>query len=205
MDEFIEEILLPLIIVIIFIVVYIAFSTKKDKKKDLQLENYLNAVGFVASGKMKISDMNHPACPFSFMVDFKNKKWVFAKYRSENADIYDFSDIVDYHVILRSKGTNMLKGEKRIINSSPNGENGVLKSERLDDNNCEYIAIELNLKGKAITAVNMKFVMYECQDSGGELSHADFIFPKECIDNALQLEQWLHEILCYNKEIARDK
>lgn len=199
MEEIIEGIILPLAAFVIGIVIYIAVSTKKDHDKTMQLEKYLNTLGFIVSCQMEIPDMARSACPFMFMADFKNKKWIFANYRSNTAEIYDFSEIIDYRVILRSKGTKVLMGKQRILSSAPDGNGGVLQSEALNSDNCEYIAIEWKLQGKSAAAVPTKIVMYECQDSDGNLRRSDFIFPQVCIDNAIQLEQWLHEIQACKK------
>lgn len=197
MDEIIEFIFLAIIFIIV-LVVYVTVSSKKDIKKETMLMSYLTAKGFTVSGHTDIPDMQNSGKPYKFLVDFANKKWVYAKHRAETSNIYDFSDIISYNVILRSKGTNILMGKKRIIESDPSAPCSILKAQELNEKNCDYIAIELKFKGSPADEVDTLWIMYENQDSGGDLRHSDFLLAGTCIETAVHLEQWLYEILCSN-------
>lgn len=196
--EGIIEFIFFAILFIIVLVVYVTVSLKKDSKKEAMLTSYLTSKGFSVSGNADIPDMQNSGKPYKFLVDFTSKKWVYAKYRAETSNIYDFSDIVSYNVILRSKGTNILMGEKRIIKSNHTAGCSILKTQDLNENNCDYIAIELKFKDRPADEVDTLWVMYENQDSGGDLRHSDFLLAGTCIESAVQLEQWLYEILRSN-------
>lgn len=191
-----------LLLFIILCVIFVAFSLKKDKKKAEQLILYLREKGFTPTGKSDVADMQNSGKPYKFLVDFDSKKWVYAKYRAETSDIYDFSDITDYRVVLRSKGTNIFVGEKSVIEADPTAGCGILKTQNLTGDNCDYIAIELEFKGKASDQVNSVWVMYENSESNSAVRHSDFLFSDRCIDSAIHLEQWLHEILRENSRVC---
>lgn len=196
--EGIIELVFFAILFIIILVVCVTVSSKKDNKKEAMLISYLTSNGFSVSGNTDIPDMQNSGKPYKFLVDFANRKWVYAKYRAETSNIYDFSDIISYNVILRSKGTNILMGEKRIIESDRTAGCSILKTQELNENNCDYIAIELKLKGRPSDEVDTLWVMYENQDSGGDLRRSDFLLAGICIESAVRLEQWLYEILRSN-------
>lgn len=196
-EGFIEFVFLA-IIFIILLIIFVAFSVKRDSKKEAMLISYLTSNGFSVSGNTDIPDMQNSGKPYKFLVDFVNKKWVYAKYRAETSNIYNFSDIISYNVILRSKGTKILMGEKRIIESDHTAGCSILKTQELNENNCDHIAVELKFKGRPADEVDTLWVMYENQDSGGDLRRSDFLLAGTCIRSAVQLEQWLYEILRSN-------
>lgn len=192
------ELLFYAVLFIILCAICVAVSLNKDKKKEKMLMSYLQSVGFVSSGETDIPDMQNSAKPYKFLVDFVSKKWVYAKYRAETSNIYDFSDIICYRVILRSKGTNIVMGEKRVLAPNFTANCGVLKGQGINKDNCDYIAFEVEFKGKPAAEVDTLWVMYENQESDGELRHSDFLVPSMCIESAVQLDEWLYKILRVN-------
>lgn len=197
MDGFVELIFIALLFVVL-VVICVTVSVKKDNKKEAVLEAYLQSKGFVISSKTDIADMQNSGKPYKFLIDFTNKKWAYAKYRAETCDIYSFSDIVDYKVIINAKGTNILKGEKHVIDSDTGAGCGILKTKKPNENNCDRIAIKLEFKGKPASEVDTLWVMYENQESGGNIRHSDFLISSVCIESAVRLEQQLYGILCSN-------
>lgn len=186
--------LLPIIVVLIGAVIWLIFSLKKDSRKKKTLTENLTVNGYSVGEEMNIPDKENHGKPFCFMVDFTNKKWFFAAYRAENAVPYDFEDVEDYKVKIRTKGTEFVKGTVIEYSAKEYSDNGILKSEGITADSCEYIEIDLTLGGSAKNSVSDKWIMYEAQKGEGKVNF-DFVLSEVCISNAIKVESNLFKIM----------
>lgn len=197
MEEFLEGLadeLFPVIVALIGAVIWLILSAKKDSRKKKMLMKNLTANGYSAVEEMDIPDRENPGKPFCFIVDFTNKKWFYAAYRAENAVPYDFEDVEDYKVKIRTKGTEFVKGTDVEYSAKEYSDNGILESEGITAENCEYVEIDLTLGGSAKNGVPDKWIMYEAQKGEGKVNF-NFVLSDVCIANAIKVESSLFKIM----------
>ena len=193
-----------ILLFIMILVVVAIISTCRDNSSKSKLRNNLNNIGYVCDIVLDIPDISNDNKPFCFIADKNKRTWFLANYRSNIATPYSFSDIIDYKIVYRIKGTSISLGKEFSGYYSEFSSTGkkILTMMELDKSKCEYISFELMYTGKAYDEqICNKFVLFE--DQNGEFANArnhDFVVPSLCIENAKQFEDVLFGILTYNKE-----
>lgn len=188
------------ILIAIALVIAIA-STIKDEAKKSGLAKKLKDLGYIISQKLDLPDITAESKPYCFMIDKQNKKWLLTPYRAEDAEVFDYCDIVDYSVIYRSPGNTITNGEEHIYSFEEieKGNNPLLLQFDFSKDNCEYLEIRLELSGKAKNAIPCDaFVMYRKRTES--FQHHDYMFPSICLMNAADFENLLYEIMHENKK-----
>lgn len=183
---------------IVFAVITAIVGTNKDNQVALSLKSYLGTMGFITSGEIEVFNKDNQGKPFRFLIDKYNQKWTLANYRATTANIYDYSDLLDYAVTYRTMGTDIIKGKEFsfIASESKDSQCGIIESYQLNSNNCEYIEIKTIYKGQAQRdGVCSYFILFEKQQSFFNAQNHDFHVPSVCINNAKEFENMLYEIL----------
>lgn len=194
-----------LFIVFLFIaglVIYSVLAVKKDGEMISVLKRNLLQQGFIATDEVEIPDKNNQAKNFCFLVDTQHQKWAFANYRATSAKQYAFSDLQDYTVTYRTKGTEIMRGDEFSITASDFFQsikegNGILQN--MTEENCEYIEITLKYSDNAKKeSLPDSFLFFE-EASKESVSNSDFLLPFVCIENAKTFENILIKILMSNQ------
>ena len=191
-----------LIVVVIICIIICAISVLKDDKSKSKLIKAVNSSGYNISENLDIPNINLDNKPFCFMIDKTNKKWFLADYKAAYANAFDYSEITDYRVSYRLKGTDIIKGENFSGTCSEFCGSGtkILDMVDLNSSNCEHISFELSYKENNRTKnLCNRFVLFE--DQQGNFVHAqnhDFVIPSVCISNARDFEKLLFEIVSEN-------
>ena len=186
--------------IIIIAVISVLVGSKKDDKIAGSLKSYLGSMGFIATGEVEVFDKDNQGKPFRFLIDRQNKKWTLTNYRATVANVYDYTDLIDYSVTYRTLGTDMLKGEEHTVRASECNNNGIIASCNLKGDNCEYIEIRVVYTGKAQREnICSHFILFEKQRSFLNAQNNDFHVPTVCVNNAGIFEGMLWEIVSDNK------
>lgn len=193
--------LIIIILILAIAVIYGIISTAKDYKSVSNLKEALNKSGYFITENVDVRDINNDTKPFSFMIDRKNRKWFLADFRANSATAYDFSDLENYVVTIRTAGDSLIKGDERkidILQNINSMDRGIICQLNLEKNICEYIAISVTYGGRARNDyLCNNFVLYEKQDSGN-VKNWDYISSSACIVDAEKFEGWLFEIIKAN-------
>lgn len=193
--------LIIIILILAIAVIYGIISTAKDYKSVSNLKEALNRSGYFITENVDVRDINNDTKPFSFMIDRKNRKWFLADFRANSATAYDFSDLENYVVTIRTAGNSLIKGDERkidILQNINSMDRGIICQLNLEKNICEYIAISVTYGGRASNDyLCNNFVLYEKQDSGN-VKNWDYISSSACIADAKKFEGWLFEIVKAN-------
>ena len=203
------------LVIIVAIIVAVA-SSKKDDKIALGLKSYLGSTGFITNGEIEVFDKDNQGKPFRFLIDRCNKKWTLANYRATMANVYDYSDLIDYSVTYRTMGTDTIKGEEFTLTASErqnsncgiiescqlNGDNcEYIESCQLNGDNCEYIEIRTVYGGQAKrNSICSYFILFEKQQTFLNAQNNDFHVPSLCVNNAKIFENMLYEIVTENRK-----
>lgn len=193
---------MEILIVLIIIVIIAVFAVIKDEKNKSKLIKTLNASGYDITENLDIPNINADNKPFCFMLDRTNKKWFLADYKATYATAFNYSEITDYRISYRLRGTDIVKGESFSGTYSEFSNTGtrILDMVDLSSTNCEHISFELHYSENACTKdLCNKFVLFE--DQQGNFAHAqnhDFVVPFACITNAKDFEKLLFEIVSDN-------
>ena len=195
------KILLVIIIIFIIAVISVAVNTKKDNEIKKRSRKNLAQKGFIYNNTIEIPDSVNQGKPMTFMVDLKNRKWVLAAFRTENSEIYNFSDIEDYTVIFREKTNDIMMGNETSISASShkNNKHGIIETFGISEDNCEYLEVHLKLKGKAKDdRIRSNMVLFEEQRTFLNAKNNEFLIPHVCINNAKSFEELLYYIIQTN-------
>lgn len=190
------------LVIIVAIIVAVA-SSKKDDKIALGLKSYLGSTGFITNGEIEVFDKDNQGKPFRFLIDRCNKKWTLANYRATMANVYDYSDLIDYSVTYRTMGTDTIKGEKFTLTASErqNSNCVIIESCQLNGDNCEYIEIRTVYGGQAKrNSICSYFILFEKQQTFLNAQNNDFHVPSLCVNNAKIFENMLYEIVTENRK-----
>ncbi len=185
-------------LIIAGLVIYGFFAAKKDGKIISVLKDNLMRQGFITTDEVEIPDKNNQAKNFCFLADTQHQKWALANYRATAANQYAFSNLQDYTVTYRTKGTEIMRGDEFSITASDfiqsiKEGNGILQNMTKD--NCEYIEIKLAYSGAAKKeCLPDSFLLFE-KASKESVSNSDFLIPSVCIENAKTFENILMKIL----------
>jgi hypothetical protein len=200
-DRIMSTIVAIIILIIIAVIWAIASTVKDNKANDILIKNLLG-LGFITSEKVDVVNVNIPGNPFHFLIDKINKKWVLAAYRAPTAEIYDFSNLVDYVVIYRDKGSDIVKGKEYSVTASAHMADkrcSITESRQLNSENCEYLEIRVIYQEKAKTdLVCSNFILFEEQQSYAQ--KPDFVSSYSCMLNGRTFEKLLYEIACTNNQ-----
>ena len=189
-------------------VIFSVISVINDEKNVSKLKKILTSSGYCISDRVDVPNIKNDNKPFCFLVDKTNKKWFLADYKASYAKACDFSDIVDYKITYRLKGTSITSGEEHCASGLDALGSGVriFDEANLNKDNCEYIAFELAYRGDALNlSVCSSFVLYEEQRGFIYVKNHDFAMAASCIENAKTFEALLSEIIEENKSLSQVK
>lgn len=174
------------------------FQVLKDELSIHRLKRALEKNGHRISCYVQIPDIKQDNKPYCFLIDKINRKWFLSNYNETSAKAYDFSDITDYKIIFRQKGSAILKGNEFSVSGLDFYKNGLRIFDEIEitPENCEYIEFNLIYSGKALESkICNCFVLYENQRGLIYKKNHDFTVPSSCIEDAKSFENILYEII----------
>lgn len=192
-----------LIVVVIVAIISVLVGSKKDQAQALDLKKNLSSMGFIATNETEVFDKDNQGKPFLFLIDKQNKKWTLANYRATMANVFNFSDLIDYTVTYRSKGTNMMRGDEYTLKASEYLSNSCCLIEmcQLNGENCDYLEIRAVYSEQAKrSGICSYFILFERQQTFLNAKNNDFLVPTVCVNNAKIFEDMLYHILKENRK-----
>ena len=189
---------LTLLLIVIFQVLTDELSIKKLKRT-------LEKNGYRISCYVQIPDVKQDNKPYCFLSDKINRKWFLSNYKETSADAYDFTDITDYKIIYRLKGSVILKGDDFTVSGLDFFKKGLRIFDKIEitPDICEYIEFNLIYTGKALESkICNCFVLYESQRGLIYNKNHDFVVPSVCIENAKFFENILYEIIFKDTKVT---